>query len=268
MSRSAKFTFFCFLVLSFTAVTPAQAKKTKRPVKAVPAAAATPEPVPEPTPEPTPEAPKQNKRPGGAPKESNKTGYTPAYFYEFTRPGFSYGRILIEHDEAGHGKISFLKAGFDELLTDPIELSAATLAKINDALTALDFFESTESYQYSRDYPQMGNMTLTVRRSGRERTVKYNWTENKNAKVLMDEYRRISNEYTWRFEMTTARENQPLQTPVLMELIDGYFKRGEISDPPHMLPFLKELSTDERLPLMARNRALSIIKQIEKTTNK
>ena len=31
----------------------------------------------------------------------------------------------------------------------------------------------------------------------------------------MDEYRRISNEYTWRFEIA-ARENQPLQTPGLM----------------------------------------------------
>jgi hypothetical protein len=43
-----------------------------------------------------------------------------------------------------------------------------------------------------------------------------------------------------------------------MDLMDSYFKRNEISDPPHLLPLLKELSTDERLPLMARNRALKI----------
>ena len=80
----------------------------------------------------------------------------------------------------------------------------------------------------------------------------------------MDEYRRISNEYTWKFEITIARQNQPLQTPSLMESIDSYLSRGEITDPPHLLPFLEELSNDERLPLIARNRATKLIKQIEK----
>ena len=35
----------------------------------------------------------------------------PVYFYEFSRPGFVYPRILIEHDEAGKGKISFMSFG-------------------------------------------------------------------------------------------------------------------------------------------------------------
>lgn len=62
-----------------------------------------------------------------------------------------------------------------------------------------------------------------------------------------------------------ARENQPLQTPGLMDAIAAYINRKEISDPPHLIPFLTELTTDERLPLMARNRAAKLIKQIEKT---
>ena len=76
--------------------------------------------------------------------------------------------------------------------------------------------------------------------------------------------RRIGNEYTWRFEITTARENFPLQTPGLVDGLDSYMKRNEISDPQHLLPFLTALSTDERIPLMARNRASKIIKEIEK----
>ncbi len=110
----------------------------------------------------------------------------------------------------------------------------------------------------------MGNTSFTLNRGGKIRRAKYNWTENKDAKVLMDEYRRIGNEYTWRFEISVGRENQPLETPGQMNVIDGYLQRGEISDPPHLIPFLTELSTDERLPLMARNHALKLIKQIEK----
>ena len=111
----------------------------------------------------------------------------------------------------------------------------------------------------------MGNVTITLKRDQRTRTVKYNWTENKLAKALMDEYRRISNEYTWRFEMALAIENQPLQIPSLMELMDRYIARGEISDPPHLLPLLEQYSTNERLPLMARNRAAKIVKQISRS---
>ena len=110
----------------------------------------------------------------------------------------------------------------------------------------------------------MGNIAVTLKKQGRERTVKYNWTDNKDAKMLMDEYRRISNEYTWLFELTLARQNQPLQTPSLMDALDSYFKRNELSDPPHLLPLLTQLSTDERMPLMARNRAAKLIEQIQK----
>ena len=222
---------------------------------------------PEPNPEPKAETPaKRNERPGGAPaKAEPPTAEQPAtHFYEFTRPGFSYGKVVIEHNDAGRGTISFLKDGYEELLTDPISLTTATLAKIDGALSELNFLDSTDEYQYSKDYTHMGNVTFTLRRDGRSRTVKYNWTENKAAKTVMDEYRRISNEYTWRFEMVIARQNQPLQTPGLMDAIDSYLKRNEISDPANLLPFLRELSTDERIPLMARNRAAKLAKEIDK----
>jgi len=267
MKMVLKISVFTTLLLLVANAAFAQAKKPKAPV---PVEAATPSP----TPEAKAAAPvKRNERPGSdaitkntKPIDPKASGVsTPTYIYEFTRPGFTYGRVLIEHDTAGKGNISFLKDGYDELITDPINLSPVTLTKINDALTELNFLDSTEEYQYVRDYSHLGNMSFTLKRDGRARTAKYNWTENKGAKGLMDEYRRISNEYTWKFEILIARQNQPLLTPGLMEMIDSYIGRGEVSDPSHLLPFLTELSTDERLPLIARNRATKIIKQIGKT---
>lgn len=244
----------------------AQVKRNKRVVKKAPVTVASPTPAP--TPEPRPEKPKKNDRPvsyeqkGTAGKAAKN--YTPSYFYEFTRPGFLTSRILIEHDVNGKGQISFQKQDFDELMVDPIQLSTATLATINEALENLNFIESTTDYQYEKDLPQMGAVEFTLVKGDKKRTVKYNWTSDKDAKALMDEYRRIGNEYVWRFDLEVARENQPLESPRIVNAMESFVKRGEISDPPHLLPYLTEVSNDERLPLIARNHALRLIKDIEK----
>ena len=256
------------LILSlgfFSLSASAQRRKSKTITKPAPAAV----PVSESTPEAaTPIPGKRNGRPDagntGGENTVHAAAYVPNYFYEFSRPGFVYSRVLIEHDEAGKGRISFTKDGLNDMITDPISLSPPTLTKINDLLTELDFLNSKENYQTDHDFSNMGNVTITYKKGGRERTAKYNWTENKNAKALMDEYRRIGNEYTWRFEIAVARENQPLQSPSLVDLLDSYITRGEISDPPHLIPFLTELSNDERLPLIARNHAAKLIKSINK----
>lgn len=260
--RPANSIFLLLLLLPAAAVS-AQVKKNPKPKTAAPAVVVTPAPIPTATPTQTPG--KKNERPVDIKKPVVSKAYTPTYFYDFDRRGFTYSHITIEHDANGTGQIALTKEGYDEIWTDPLQLTPATLEKINAALAALDFINSTESYQFpTRDYSHMGNMTFKLIRDGKERIAKYNWTETPHAKALMDEYRRISNEYTWRFEIILARQNQPLQTPGLMDAIAGYIDRKEISDPPHLIPFLTELSTDERLPLMARNRATKLIKQIGK----
>lgn len=250
------------LTLLMAAVGSAQAKKTTRPVPPTPAPTATPEA--DDTPEMKPEVQKKNGRPSSTPIPAPAKNYSPTYFYEYTRPGFLITPILIEHDASGTGKISFLKQDLDQTMTDPLQLSPVTIKTINDALSRLDFLSSTTDYQYEKDLPQMGNIKFRYVKDGRERTVKFNWTENPDAKILMDEYRRISNEAVWKFEMTAARINQPLETPRLLDGFANYLERNEISDPPHLIPFLREIANDERLPLIARNHADRLIKQIEK----
>jgi len=264
MRKVAVTSFYLLLLGSLSLAIDAQSKKSKRtPKQPPPTTVATPQPTPEP---PVPISTKKNERPNstaGA-NGNNTAAYLPVYFYEFTRPGFNYERVLIEHDEAGKGKISFKKSDYAEMISDPIQLTAVTMANLTAAFTALNFLASNENYQTPMDHSNMGNVSITVRKDGRERTAKYNWTDNKYAKALADEYRRISNEYTWKFELSVARENQPLQTPSLMDRLAGYIRQNEISDPPHLLPMLSELSTDERLPLIARDNAAKLVKQIEK----
>jgi hypothetical protein len=239
--------------------------KTSSPVKTLPVPETTSD-----TSEPAPAVPaKKNGRPvdnsnAKSPTVDSSQTSTTSYTYEFSRPEFYIPYILIKHDENGKGTIAFKKKGVEEAQTDPITLSPVTMGKINDALTALNFLDSTESYQYEKDYSHLGNVTFTYNKEGKERTTKYNWTQNKDAKALSDEYRKISNQYTWEFDMTLARENQPLEAPKLMDVLDGYITRGEISDPKQMVPLLKALSNDERIPLIARNHASKLVGIIEK----
>ncbi len=263
MRQAANAIVFLILIGCLAVGANAQAKKTKRITKQKPSAT-SPHPTPEEPPIETPA--KRNERPnsGNAGNQTSANAYAPVYFYEFTRPGFPYEHVLIDHDEAGKGKISFSKSGSDELITDPIQLSTVTMGNLLTAFTALNFLDSTENYQTSRDYSNMGNVSITMKKNGKERAAKYNWSDNKQAKFLMDEYRRIANEYTWKFEIGLARQNQPLQAPTLMATLDNYVRQNEISDPPHLIEFLTALSTDERLPLIARDHAARIVKQLEK----
>lgn len=236
-----------------------------------------PQPVATPQPaaiEPTPAAAagKKNERPAasnGLPAGEkvgpvSPTQSKPAYSYEFSRPEFLVSYVLIEHDEAGNGKISFKKKGLDEPESDPMTLSPASLERINAAFKALNFLDSSENYQYSKDYTHLGNVSITYRKDGKERTAKFNWTDNVDAKAIYDEYRKIGYQYVWQFDMEIARQNQPLQAPSLMDELDSLIRRNEIADATQMIPLLEQLSNDERIPLIARNHATKLVQTIRK----
>ncbi|MEO7673756.1 MAG: hypothetical protein ABIU09_06730, partial [Pyrinomonadaceae bacterium] len=192
---------------------------------------------------------RMNKRPSTASNPASEASFVPAYHYEFSQPEFIVSKIMIEHDETGKGKLSFMKKGYEDLISDPVQLSPKTLEKINEALTALNFIASNESYQYEKDYSHLGTVVFRLTRDGKTRNTTFNWTQNKNAKLLADEYRKISNQFIWMFDISLARENQPLESPKLMDSLDSMIRRNEISDPNQMVPFLQALVNDERIPL-------------------
>lgn len=273
---------FCSFIVSYSVFSVDAQMKRRVSVKSgeVVEIAANTDQTPEPTPTKTPV--KKNDRPDSGnnssqkPDESQKNpsksnaldGNTKMdfpYKYEFSQPNFIVKHVIIEHDENGKGKITFEKKNAGEPITDPVLLSSVSLEKINSLLQILNFLDSTENYQSpTRDYGHLGNYEITLKKDGKQRTAKYNWSENLNAKALANEYRKISEQSVWLFDMSVARENQPLEAPGLMDRLDSMLKRNEISDPPQLLPSLKDFSNDERIPLMARNHATRIIKEIEK----
>jgi hypothetical protein len=210
---------------------------------------------------------KQNTRPEvltpGTPASVEKKTAA-LYSYEFTQPEFFVKRILIEHDADGRGRISFEKKNEETPVTEPLELSEASISRIQALWDTLRFLDSTEDYQADRQYPHLGTMRLKMEQGSRKRTAEFNWTNHKDASLLVNEYRRLGDQAMLVFDISVARESQPLNAPKLMDQFEVMLKRNGLSDPKQLIPLLKEISTDEYLPLIARNHALRLIKKIEK----
>ena len=208
---------------------------------------------PSPT-ESTPQRREENKKPADATR----------YSYEFAQPEFVIRHILIEHDALGRGKISFERKGEDTPIVEPIELSTSALGRIFGLWTELHFLDSAENYQASKNFAHLGTYKVGMDDGKRHRIAEFNWSDNKQAWSLANEYRRVSDQAILIFDIKLAREMQPLNAPQLMNQMEAYLTRGDLSDPNQLVPLLKELRTDEHIPLIARNHADRLLKKIEK----
>jgi len=209
---------------------------------------------------------RQQPSPTPAPRhEENKRQADPTrYTYEFNQPQFTTPHIMIEHDASGRGKITFERLGEANPIIEPVELSTAALGRILGLWSDLHFLDSSEDYQASKQFPHLGTMRVTMDDGKRKRTAEFNWTNNKQAFALVNEYRRVADQAVLIFDIGEARENQPLNAPKLLEQFEILLTRSGLSDPHQLVPLLRELSTDEHLPLIARNQATRLLKRIEK----
>lgn len=186
------------------------------------------------------------------------------YIYEFRQPDFLISRIRIEHDAQGRGRISFLRRGFDNPFEEDLALSPAATARIRALWESLRFLDSTTDYQSEKQFPHLGTVRLEMKRGERDRSTEFNWTSDANAKALASEYWRAADQAILVFDIAVSRENLPLEAPKLMDKLDQLLARNGLSDPKQLIPLLRELATDERVPLIARNHASRLLKKIEK----
>ena len=212
---------------------------------------------------------KRNGRPQALPssprrEEDKKTPDTTRYSYEFSQPKFITSHIVIEHDALGRGKISFERKGEATPIVEPIELSTGALGRIFGLWNELGFLDSTANYQASKNFAHLGTYRLTMDDGKRKRTAEFNWSNNASAWNLTQEYRRVADQAIFIFNVTVARENQPLNTPGLLNQLESMYTRNGLSDPKQLVPLLKDLRTDEHIPLIARNHADRLLKKIEK----
>ena len=213
---------------------------------------------------------KHNPRPNQATTSSaapisNSNNSDPVkYTYEFTQPKFYVRHILLQHDANGRGTVTFERLNEDVSVEEPLQLSPAALSRINAAWQSLQFLDSAADYQADKQFPHLGTMRIGMQRGEQKRVAEFNWTNNTDASTLASEYRKAADQAILIFDISVARQNQPLNAPKLMEAMESLLKRDALSDAQQLLPLLKELTTDERIPLIARNHATRLIKKIQK----
>jgi hypothetical protein len=209
---------------------------------------------------------KHNARPPQAVAAPNGDTSSEAvkYTYEFSQPDFVVKHVVLEHDANGRGTVTFERRNEDTPVVEPLELSAAALERIRSSWQALKFLESNTDYQASKQFAHLGTMRIGMQQGGRKRIAEFNWTSNDDASTLVNEYRKAADQAILIFDISIARENQPLNMPKLMEAMESLLRRNALSEPRQLLGLLQDLSTDEHVPLIARNHALRLIKKIQK----
>ena len=213
---------------------------------------------------------KRNDRPTGSPpvqarQESPKvTSEAKRYTWEFTQRNFIVGHIVIEHDAQGRGTITFERKNEETPIVEPVALSTAALGRIFGLWSDLHFLNSDENYQSPKDFAHLGTYRIGLQDGERKRTAEFNWSNNKIAWNLANEYRRVADQAILIFDLNLAREMQPLNVPSLLDVMESLQRRDGLSDPKQLVPLLTELKTDEHIPLIARNQAERILKKIGK----
>jgi hypothetical protein len=193
-------------------------------------------------------------------KEATSLRYT----WEFSQREFWIKHIVVEHDATGHGKVTFARKGEEQPIVENVELSSSALERIEKLWRELRFLDSNENYQASKNFAHLGTYKLSMSDRNRKRTAEFNWSSNVTAWSLAQEYRRIADQAIFVFDITVARENQPLNAPGLLKQLESMYNRNGLSDPKQLVPLLKEIRTDAHIPLIARNHADRLLKKIEK----
>jgi hypothetical protein len=185
------------------------------------------------------------------------------FIYQFEQPEFVVRRIVIEHGDSGVGTITFERKNDTAPLKESIKISPSSLDRINQLWMALSHLSTGEDLQSVKQFPHLGTHKLVVQKDSKKQEAVFNWTDNRSGSDLVAEYRRIADQSLFVFDINIARENLPLETPKILERLGILLSRKGLSDPKQLIPLLKELAVDERLPLIARNHANRLLKKIE-----
>lgn len=168
----------------------------------------------------------------------------------------------IEFNSSGQGKYWYKRKDSDEKVAIDLVLSPTTLSQIKTAFDELNFLDSTENYQYKKDFSHLGNMTLSLSRGGKERSIRYNYTENKILSRLTDIFRNITTQESRVLEIENVRATDSLSMPAQMRQLQSELQSNRIADPARLVPVLNDLKNDDSIPLIARNHAERLLKLI------
>ena len=185
------------------------------------------------------------------------------YRYLFENEKFTTPRQEVVFGADGRGEFRFKRKDGEEIV-NPLAVSATLVAQVQGLLDELRFLDSAEDYQYKKDFSHLGRVTISLARGGRDRETTFNYTTNPAMNRLVEIFRNIATQETRVFEIETVRATDPISTPAQLRLLETELRSKHIAEPHRLAPLLQEIKLDESVPLIARNHADRLLKEIKK----
>lgn len=187
-----------------------------------------------------------------------------SFSYQFDGPRFYVPLMEIDLAPDGTGELRFRRGESDEILKIELKLLPATIERIRELYGETNFLNSNEEYQNKKDFSHLGWTTLSAKEGERERKARFNYTTNLQIDELARIFRGIATQEMFLFDITTMAQYQPLDLPRQLEALESSLRLEQIAEPERILAAMRELNSNDALPLIARNKASRIISDLEK----
>lgn len=191
------------------------------------------------------------------------TGAGAKFHYLFENEKFTTPRIELLFDANGKGEFRFKKKDGDEIV-NKLQVTTMVLGQISALLAELNYLDSGENYQHKKDFSHLGTVTIDIRQNEKHRKVQFNYTDNPAMNKLANIFRNIATQETRVFEIETVRQSDPISTPAQLRFLDSELRSKNIADPERFIALLQDIKMDEGVPLIARNHAERLLKDIKK----
>jgi hypothetical protein len=195
--------------------------------------------------------------------QKSDTSTETKFHYLFENEKFTTPRIELEFNGDGKGEFRFKKKESEEI-ANKLEVTNTVLGQISALLAELNYLDSSETYQHKKDFSHLGTVTIEIAQGGKHRKVQFNYTDNPAMNKLANIFRNLATQETRVFEIETVRQSDPISTPAQLRFLDNELRSKSIADPERFVALLQDIKLDEGVPLIARNHAERLLKDIKK----
>jgi hypothetical protein len=187
-----------------------------------------------------------------------------SFSYKFENARFHIPLIEIDLASDGTGELRFKRGEYDEIIDLKLRLLPATFARIRQLYSETGFLTSKEEYQAKKDFSNLGWITLSAREGDLKREARFNHSDNQQIRELSEIYRAIATQQMHLFDLDVAGQYQPLDLPTQLRVLERDLELQRVAEPEQVLAALRDINSNDALPLIARNHAKRIADNIEK----
>ena len=179
---------------------------------------------------------------------------------------FSRGKVETHRIEIrGDGKARYeLKQDEADPLAVDFQLQPHTLDSLWEMFAQADFLNEDKNFVSSRRVADTGTRTIRLESGRQTREVVFRHTEDRTLRKIVDFFDHLSRQERSLLDIKLALKHDRLGVPRKLDQLEGALHRKTIVDPQRFAPILKRISRDTSLMNLARKKARSLLRQIDR----